>query len=757
MATVPAVLGSARLGNFRLGYESSALLAVRTTRVRIFLAGVESRSRVRMDGFTIHDALNEQPNTCAFTVDGSAPVVGQAVRVTINSDTPRLLFNGSIETVDLSYEGKAANWAWACTATDDLAHLNRRLPFGAYTNLSATTIATTLVASFAPTFTTTNVAAGLATISVNLDGSEGMSGALRQITQLIGGYFYVEDADLHLFLTESTGTPDPIQTGYAFADTPPITMSTDLTQLRTRVYGKGHGENAVMDVAVGETILPIVNASMFNPVGGLAIVATDVIGYTGRQLGGAGSVVGPSASPLVAPTLAMAGGSVDSGVHQYAYVFVTGAGKTLPSPLATITTSTTNLTPPGAPLVVDDLSTPGALVVGQVYKWLLTLATDSTHETTAGTASAGLTGTGHAGSLLNTTPSMAGIPPTTTVRIYRTVGNGATYYLETSTTASQFQDNPNSSAIVGVMSDAALVTQPNPPGANTANTGGAVVTGIALGPVGTTSREVYRTATGAAQLKLLTTIANNTSTGPYVDILADASLGANAPVTDTSGLTTSTGKVNAGSTSVETANSGPFSTSGGWVINGTQQIRYTGITGNTLTGIPATGTGSIVNTMAYGEHLDPVPALTGCVSIDIAIPKGQPVNIWVQRDDFSAQTAQAVLEGGDGIYEYLVTDERRGTDSLIALCDAHLHLYSRPMVTVTYATRDVKTKSGKTIVVNLSSPPMSQTLTIQDVVISEIDVAPGTAPKFTVQASSVRDTIESFLRNMSTAIARSPR
>jgi hypothetical protein len=47
---------------------------------------------------------------------------------------------------------------------------------------------------------------------------------------------------------------------------------------------------------------------------------------------------------------------------------------------------------------------------------------------------------------------------------------------------------------------------------------------------------------------------------------------------------------------------------------------------------------------------------------------------------------------------------------------------------------------------------MSQTLTIQDVLITEIDVAPGTAPRFTVTASSVRFSLEDLLRRMSALI-----
>ena len=47
MPTQPAVLGTARLGNFRLGYASAALSAIRATRVRILLAGVDVRRRLQ--------------------------------------------------------------------------------------------------------------------------------------------------------------------------------------------------------------------------------------------------------------------------------------------------------------------------------------------------------------------------------------------------------------------------------------------------------------------------------------------------------------------------------------------------------------------------------------------------------------------------------------------------------------------------------------------------------------------------------------
>jgi hypothetical protein len=147
---------------------------------------------------------------------------------------------------------------------------------------------------------------------------------------------------------------------------------------------------------------------------------------------------------------------------------------------------------------------------------------------------------------------------------------------------------------------------------------------------------------------------------------------------------------------------------------------------DTITGIPPSGPGSI----------------------GVPLVAGAPVHLWVQRDDLAAQAAMAAIDGGDGIYEHLISDERRGEASLIDLCDADLAMFATPITTVTYASRDLRTKSGKTLVVNLPSPPISETLTIQDVTIDQIDRSPGTMPRFTVTASTVRFSLEDLLRRM---------
>jgi hypothetical protein len=55
-------------------------------------------------------------------------------------------------------------------------------------------------------------------------------------------------------------------------------------------------------------------------------------------------------------------------------------------------------------------------------------------------------------------------------------------------------------------------------------------------------------------------------------------------------------------------------------------------------------------------------------------------------------------------------------------------------------------------VVNLASPLIAETLVIQDVTITEIDVAPGLLPRFTATASTVRQSLEDLLRRMNALV-----
>jgi hypothetical protein len=763
----PAVLGSARLGNFRLGYESATLAKIRAARAYITIGGVFANARVRVGSVIIHDILNDAPNTCSLTIDTTAPTVGQDLRVTVNSDAPRLFFNGMLQTVDLSYEGKPTQTAWSCTAIDDMARLNERRPFGTWTNVSVTTIAQYLIATFAPGFTSTHVAAALPAVTITFDGTEAFSACLGRLATAIGGYFFVEDLDLWLFTTDPSGDPpDPLDsTPGRFLDDPPITISTDRSQLRTRQTGKGHGETVPTDIAAGETIIPLADAVMFNPLGGLAIAGTtsdgaqsQILTYTGIRLGGAGTLVGPGAAPSAAPVVTrQAGSGIENGVHKYAYTDVTAAGESLPSPLASVTHET-----PAAPgavtatAVTDTSHGSSAAAPGMHWSYKITAVDSGGVESAASVASNTVTTAVYPPAPYLGQPVLIPLPTgpgMTAIRIYRNTDNGSTWSRlgDPALGTSLGYDKTPGSTFLDPWADSQITGNPTAPSATALNQ--SALSAIAIGAAGTTSRWIYRTAANAAQLKRLHQLADNTTT-VWTDSAADATLGANAPTSDTSGLTQPLGQVTAGSTSLPTASTGPFASTGGWLLLGANAIRYTGISGNSVTGIPASGPGAILTTVTYGTQALPAPSLTGVTGLTLAMAKGTPVHVWVQRNDLSAQADLIALDAAQGrvstgiVEGPPIVDERRGEASLIALCDATLVLFSRPLVTVTYASRDVKTRSGKPIVIDLVSPAIDTTLTLQEVTISEIDVAPGLPPKFTATASSVRFSLESLLRGL---------
>jgi hypothetical protein len=845
------------------------------TAVRIMLGGVDVTTKVKTGTLTIHDAINHEVNTARLTFRGSPPQTPQPLEVYLNKFAPRLLFNGTLAHVDHLYyqKDRTQNLSWPADAVDDLARAGKRLPFGTWTNVSATTVAQQLVATFAAGFTTTHVQAGLPLISVTFNGTEGMGGALQQIAKLIGGYYYWENKDLHLFTEETGELPDPIDATHPFLNDPPITKSVDVTQIRTRVYGKGHGETVATDVAANETILPLADTTMFNVSGGKAITDSQRLAYTGLHTGDGGGLVGPGAAPSVAPVAALASGSgIENGVHGYAVTFVTASGESKASPVTNVTTGAI-APPPTAPVV--GVPTAGGSIGAGDYTYSTTFVTPSGETTlgsnsssvhidapvaepsanpnwfiasmVAGNVDAGdhfyaITFFTSSGETLQGPTLMYGgnsggasqfdlgnlpVPSDGRVigrRLYRTKANqpilissgppptptptNAQFFLLATldTTSTTYHDN-NADASLGsahppTVNNTGKNTVPlssiplgpagttgrniyryssaNPtfklalaltnntattasdtlaqaslgaaaPSVNTATMNRVALASIQVGGGGTTARKIYRTAAGASPLKLLTTISDNT-TATYTDSAADATLGADAPIIDTSGLAQPPGQVNPGETSLILANAAAFAVGGGWAVigNGQQVIRYTGRTATALTGIPAAGIGAITAAIGYNSTITPAPALTGVSGLTLPLIKGVSVNIWVQRDDTAAQGELAALagDGSDGIVEHLITDERRGEASLIALCDADLALYSRPIVTVRYATRDVKTKSGRPIVIDLAVPAIHETLTIQAVDIDQIDIAVGMNPRYTVTASTVRFSLEDILRRL---------
>jgi hypothetical protein len=337
-------------------------------------------------------------------------------------------------------------------------------------------------------------------------------------------------------------------------------------------------------------------------------------------------------------------------------------------------------------------------------------------------------------------------------KVYRTPANtgGGTLQL-----VATLADN-TTTTLTDTVTDAALGAAALTVG--TAQAAQVQLSAIPVGAAAVTARKLYRTKAGTTPLLLRATLADNTTT-TYLDTLADASLGATAPVSDTSGLQQPQGNVFAGSPTLPCASVAAFLPSGGWAIVGSQNIRYTGISGNALLGIPATGPGAITATITYNTTAVAAAMLTGIPTtglgvIKYTVLKGDPVNVFVQVDDLAAQAAvRAQLPGSDGIIEDELQDGRLGYLEGVDRCQARLDLLGAldstgqvGVIAVTYVCRDTNTIAGATATINLGPPiNLRGDFLIQRVGVNQFHV-PNLNPTYTVEASSIRFSAEEMLR-----------
>jgi hypothetical protein len=344
----------------------------------------------------------------------------------------------------------------------------------------------------------------------------------------------------------------------------------------------------------------------------------------------------------------------------------------------------------------------------------------------------------------------------TSRNLYRTAAGGSQLKLLTTL------PNNTTTTFLDTITDASLGA--NVPVTNTATANQVALSSIPIGASAVTQRKIYRTVAGGAQLKLLTTIADNV-TSTYVDSAADGSLGANVPTVDTSGLAQPQGNVIAGSTSLQIASIGAFPPSGWAVIgNGQQVIRYTGISGTVLIGIPASGPGAIQATIAFNSTVTAPPQLTGIPasgvgSILYPILQGDEVNLFVQVDDLEAQAGLSALRdplnllgGAAGIQEDSLQDRRLSHREALARGAAYLARRRSVAVSLRYQVRDVNVRAGRTQAVNIGPPwnLFGVSFMIQQVNVSHF--LPARPPIYDVSASSVRVTFDDVLRALQKAV-----
>lgn len=204
--------------------------------------------------------------------------------------------------------------------------------------------------------------------------------------------------------------------------------------------------------------------------------------------------------------------------------------------------------------------------------------------------------------------------------------------------------------------------------------------------------------------------------------------------------TTANGATATGATSlplIDFAQMNGVGTGGGWaLIGGRQYIYYTNGSGGSLTGIPATGPGAIQSDVASGEAVINVPYLT-VDALTRGIPKGTYVATITERNDAAAQAALALIEGGDGIHESTFRDRRFDVGQGDDLGDAELSYFSESLLRATWETEDMNARPGTQQVINLTvTDAVSATLTI---IRSELFFpAPNYRPRRRCEGATVR-------------------
>jgi hypothetical protein len=761
-------LGGVMRGGARAGCVSPRLVVTMNgTRIDPATAA----TRILIASLSIHDALNEVPNTAMFTVRGVKPPEGAEMIFTWQSvNNSSRLFAGHISRVTQVYVGdaplRAPNYQWQCEATDYSWRLNAQMVVARYRNLSATAIVQDLVAKWAPAGYTTAVQANLPVIDEVSITNVVLMDAIKQVAERVGGY---SECDYFKTIRVWIDRPDdlvspPRALTPTHSSLAHVQAARDLTQIVTRALVEGGGVNALTDVAPGATTLPLDDESWYDPAGGTVVSGPQRITYTGVVAGGPGTLVGPGVTPSTALAVAgTQGGAVPAGAHSWAYTWRTATGETVPSPVTTVTLGSVP-GPADTPIVtfggISDVSFkpigamyeyataystvpyPTSNIINTLFTSVTAISPSVFHTTKQSTDPNNPTLSQGVYVQMNFSPDPR---VQSLVLLVRKVGDPQFHGIQG---APNRTSPPGWRAWMDGLQDSGIASSPAYPGV-TAILGTAALSAIPVGPSGTVSRILYRTAANAATLQLLATLADNTTT-TYTDTAADTALGAAAPASDTSGLQMAAGIVPAGSPTLRVAATTHFSASGGWLLVGTQVVRYSGKTATDLTGIPASGPGSLAASIPYNAvvqraaYLTGIPA-SGAGAIVLPILPGDPVNLLITVDDVPAQNAFGALVGGDGVQVGYVQDRRISLGEAQARGRALLAQRKDVMVTVRYTVRDIQTRSGAIVTVNLPAPMnLAGDFRIQDVQIGPF--GPHVFPVYQVTASSQRFTFEDLLR-----------
>lgn len=342
MAMRPARLGSAmRLGNARLGYYQPWL--------KVFIAGVDRTGgvtkgdpRTVLSSVSVTQLLNQEADQASVRVFGFTPTRGQEIKLYLGYVSSAFqIFGGHILNVKSS--GFGTNVFYDLDCIDYTWLLNQRKVTKRYVGQTATAIVTDLITSFTSGFTGAGIEAAMATIDEITFTNEDVSEALTRTMERVGGYWFPDyNKDIHAFVTSTESAPSVSDASKRGARE--VRQSVDLSQVVTRVLGRGGGAVTLSDCAVGQTTMPVEDPAWYSASGGTVQVGPQNITYTsvaaGSETGTATGYIGSPPSTFV--LTAQVPGSLANGTYRVSVTYVTAEGETTPAAYQSITLSGAN-------------------------------------------------------------------------------------------------------------------------------------------------------------------------------------------------------------------------------------------------------------------------------------------------------------------------------------------------------------------------------------------------------------------------------
>jgi hypothetical protein len=216
------------------------------------IAGTITLVQARRDPeVSVTGQLGNGQNSFGFSVNGSDAASFTAGKtVDMQLGTGQTIAKGVILQTEKTVEDGRFNERVDCRGNDNVWVLNSKLVKGSWAAASASAVATEIINKFAPNFSSAQVAGGLPAITLNLYLDANVGQALDKICALLpDGHWYLDTANvIHLFNGVESGGVDPAAINDSSASLllaeQPITIKTDMSQVRNRVYVRGAGSSS---------------------------------------------------------------------------------------------------------------------------------------------------------------------------------------------------------------------------------------------------------------------------------------------------------------------------------------------------------------------------------------------------------------------------------------------------------------------------------------------------------------------------------